>query len=184
MLDAARITPTSASAPIIPPPAKRPWLERRCLGLVLSAAASITLVAVLVGLGARVVQLDSERDQLATRAAELSEALNRAADPDARRISLLEPDGTPLAVLLAEPERLTLVPIGLPGNRVEDQEYALWGLGSGAPVALDTLDIAADAPIVHTVGSPPQAEAFTAYAVSLKRGQAPPAVPSDVVANG
>ena len=56
--------------------------------------------------------------------------------------------------------------------------------GSGAPVALDAFDVAADAPIVHTVGSAPQAEAFTAYAVSLEPGQTPPAAPSDVMAIG
>lgn len=185
VLDAAIATPPSGGpAPAAALRTRTGWLERRRLGRVLTTAAAIVLVAVSIGLGARVMQLDSERDQLAGRAAELSEAMNRAADPDARFISLLDPGGTPLAVLLAGPEKLTLVPVDLPANRVENQEYVLWGLGSGAPVALGAFDVAADAPMVHTVGSVPQAEAFTAYAVSLEPGQVPPAVPSDVMASG
>lgn len=183
VLNATVATPTSTTAPVIPlRPRERP--ERRRLSRVLTTAAALALVAASAGLGARVAQLDSERDQFAGRAAELSEAMNRAADPEARRISLLDPDGTPRAVLLAGPEQLTLVPTDLPANRVENQEYVLWGLGSGAPVALDAFDVAADAPTVHTVGSVPQAEAFTAYAVSLEPGQTPPAAPSDVLASG
>lgn len=166
VLNATIATSTSASAPVVPLRPRRERPERRRLGRVLTTAAAITLVAVSVGLGARVMQLDSERDQFAGP------------------ISLLDPDGTPLAVLLAGPEQLTLVPVDLPANRVENQEYVLWGLGSGAPVALDAFDVAADAPIVHTVGSVPHAEAFTAYAVSLEPGQTPPAAPSDVMAIG
>jgi anti-sigma-K factor RskA len=166
VLNATIATPTSAAAAVVPLRPRRERLERRRLGRVLTTAAAITLVAVSVGLGARVMQLDSERDQFAGP------------------ISLLDPDGTPLAVLLAGPEQLTLVPVDLPANRVENQEYVLWGLGSGAPVALDAFDVAADAPIVHTVGSVPHAEAFTAYAVSLEPGQTPPAAPSDVMAIG
>ena len=166
VLNATIATPTSAAAAVVPLRPRRERPERRRLGRVLTTAAAITLVAVSVGLGARVMQLDSERDQFAGP------------------ISLLDPDGTPLAVLLAGPEQLTLVPVDLPANRVENQEYVLWGLGSGAPVALDAFDVAADAPIVHTVGSAPQAEAFTAYAVSLEPGQTPPAAPSDVMARG
>jgi len=166
VLNATIATPTSAAAAVVPLRPRRERPERRRLGRVLTTAAAITLVAVSVGLGARVMQLDSERDQFAGP------------------ISLLDPDGTPLAVLLAGPEQLTLVPVDLPANRVENQEYVLWGLGSGAPVALDAFDVAADAPIVHTVGSVPHAEAFTAYAVSLEPGQTPPAAPSDVMARG
>ena len=166
VLNATIATPTSAAAAVVPLRLRRERLERRRLGRVLTTAAAITLVAVSVGLGARVMQLDSERDQFAGP------------------ISLLDPDGTPLAVLLAGPEQLTLVPVDLPANRVENQEYVLWGLGSGAPVALDAFDVAADAPKVHTVGSVPHAEAFTAYAVSLEPGQTPPAAPSDVMAIG
>lgn len=184
VLNATIDAPTSALARVVPLRSRRPWLERRRVGRVLTTAAALALVAATVGLSARVMQLDSERDQLAGRAAALSEAMNRAADPEARRVSLLDSDGTPLAVLLAGPEQLTLVPIELPANRVESQEYVLWGLGSGAPVALGAFDVAADAPTVHTVGSVPQAEAFTAYAVSLEPGQMPPAVPSDVMARG
>jgi len=184
VLNATVTTPTSATAPVVPLRPRRERWERRRLSRVLTTAAALALVAASAGLGARVAQLDSERDRFAGRAAELSEAMNRAADPEARRISLLDPDGTPRAVLLAGPEQLTLVPTDLPANRVESQEYVLWGLGSGAPVALDAFDVAADAPTVHTVGSVPQAETFTAYAVSLEPGQTPPAAPSDVLARG
>jgi hypothetical protein len=190
VLKGAAIPPASAAAPaaatarVVPLRPRKDRPERRRLGRILTTAAAIALVVASVGLSARVMQLDSERDRFAGRAAELSEAINRAADPDALRISLLDPDGTPRAVLLAGPEQLTLVPVDLPANRVANQEYVLWGLGSGAPVALDAFDVSADAPMVHTVGSVPQAEAFTAYAVSLEPGQAPPATPSDIMARG
>lgn len=165
-------------------PHSRRQERKRPVGRILTAAAVITLVAVSVGLGARVAQLDGERDRFAGRVVELSEAMDRAADPDARRVSLVNTDGTPVAMVLAEREQLTLVPVGLPENRVGNQVYVLWGLDDGTPVALDAFHVSADAPAVHTVGSLPQTGAFTAYAVSLEPGQTPPAVPSNVMASG
>lgn len=176
---------TEATAPVVPLRRRAHRAPQRTrLSRVLTAAAAVGLVAMSVGLGVRVVQLDGERDQLAGRAAELSSAMDQAADPDAERVSLLTPDGTPVAMVLTGPERTTLVPVELAANQVGNQIYVLWGLGNGAPVALDAFDVAADAPVVHTVGSAPQAGAFTGYAVSLEPGQTPPAAPSDVLANG
>lgn len=151
---------------------------------VLTAAAAVALVAVSVGLGVRVSQLDAERAQLAGQTTALSEAVERAADPSAERISLLQPDGMPVAMILAAPDQLTLVPVGLPANRAGSQVYVLWGLGAGAPVALEAFDVSDDAPTVHTVGSVPQERAFTAYAVSLEPGRTAPSSPSDVMASG
>lgn len=151
---------------------------------VLTAAAAVTLVAVSVGLGVQVSQLDAERDQLAGQTSALSEAVERAADPSAERISLLQPDGTTAGMILAAPDQLTLVPVGLPPNRTSSQVYVLWGLGAGVPVALEAFDVSTDAPIVHTVGSVPQERAFTAYAVSLEPGRTAPSSPSDVMASG
>lgn len=151
---------------------------------VLTAAAAVVLVATSVGLGVRVAQLDAERDQLANRSAELAEAMDRAANPDAERISLVQPDGRPVAMLLAAGDRLTLVPVELGANAAQRQVYVLWGLGGGAPVALRAFDVTADAPAVQTVRSVGQDRAFTAYAVSLEPGRTPPSEPSDVLASG
>jgi len=175
--------PSIAPAVSIPPHA-RPKAPKRAVDRILTVAAAIMLVAVSVGLGVRVAQLDGERDQLAGQTAELSEAMDRVADPDARRTSLVKTDGTPVAMVLANGEQLTVVPVGLPENHVGHQVYVLWGLGNGPPVALDAFDVAADGPAAHTVGLVPQTGAFTAYAVSLEPGQIPPAAPSNVMARG
>ncbi|MGI9062947.1 MAG: anti-sigma factor domain-containing protein [Pseudonocardiaceae bacterium] len=182
-----RISATAppGAAPVVPL-RRRPSAAGRSsrAARVLTAAAAVTLVAVSAGLGVRVSQLDAERDQLAGQASALSEVVDRAANPAAERISLLQTDGTPVAMVLAAPDQLTLVPVGLPANRTGSQVYVLWGQGSGAPVALAAFDVAADAPAVHTVSSMPQGEAFTAYAVSLEPGRTPPSTPSDVMASG
>ncbi|MQA14722.1 MAG: hypothetical protein GEV09_11265 [Pseudonocardiaceae bacterium] len=160
-----------------------PRAARRSTGQVLTAAAVVALIAVAGALGVRVVQLDGERDRAARQLTGMSQLVDRMAEPDARPVALAATGGRPMAMLVAEQERLTLMPMGLQPNS-SDQIYVLWGLGAGTPVALDSFDVPADSRIVHTVGSVPRAEAFTGFAISLEPGRTPPAAPSDVLATG
>lgn len=156
---------------------------RRSMGRLLAVAAVVALVAVAGVLGIRVAQLDAERDRVAQQVASMSQLVERMAGPDARAVTLAGTDGRPMAMLVAEPGRLTLLPMGLPSNS-PSQTYVLWGLGTGTPEALDVFDVATDSTVVHTVSSAPRAEAFSAFAVSIEPGRTPPAAPSDVVATG
>ncbi len=162
---------------VLPRPA---W---RSVGRVLTAAAMVALIAVAGVLGIRVVQLDAERDRVAQQLASMSQLVERIADPNARAVTLTSTDGRPMAMLVAEPGQVTLLPMGLPANSAS-QTYVLWGLGTGTPVALDAFDVTTDPTVVHTVGSVSRVEAFSAFAVSIEPGRTPPAAPSDVLATG
>lgn len=161
----------------------RPWLTRGPTGRMLAAAAIVALVAVAGLLGIRVAQLDAERDRLARQMESVSQLLDRMADPAARTAVLAGADGQPKAMLVAESDRLTVWPIGLPANS-GSKSYVLWGLGTGSPVALEAFDVAAASQSPYTVTSVAAAEAFTAFAVSLEPGETLPAAPSDIVATG
>lgn len=156
---------------------------RRSTGRLLTAAAVVALVAVAGVLGIRVAQLDAERDRVAQQVASMSQLVERMAGSDARAVTLAGNDGRPMAMLVAEPGRVTLLPMGLPSNS-PSETYVLWGLGTGTPEALDAFDVATDSTVVHTVNSAPRAEAFSAFAVSIEPGRTPPPAPSDVVATG
>jgi hypothetical protein len=153
------------------------------MGRVLTAAAVVALVALAGVLGARVTQLDAERDRMARQLNNVSQLIERMAEPDARTAALTGPEGRPVAFLVAGSGRITLMPIGLPPTAVS-KSYVLWGLGTGKPVALEAFDVDADSQVPHTLSSVPRAEAFSAFAVSLELGETLPAVPSDVVATG
>lgn len=180
------VASTGAAAPVIP-------LERatsrtknvmRPFSRVLTAAAAVVLVAASVALGIRVVQLDGERDQAVRQATAMSEAMQRAADPESVRVPLVTRGGRTMGMVLAGRGDVAVVPTGLPGNRVADQIYVLWGLGHGAPTALTGFDVAPDGPVLHDVPSTPGAGEFTGYAVSLEPGRHTPAAPTTVMASG
>lgn len=164
----------------VTPLRRRAW---RSTGRVLAAAAVVALVAVAGVLGIRVAQLDAERDRVAQQMASMTQLVERMAGTDAQAVTLAGTDGRPRAMLVAEPGRVTLLPMALPANSASES-YVLWGLGTGTPVALDSFDVAADATVVHTVGSVTGAAAYSGFAVSLEPGRTPPATPSDVLATG
>lgn len=153
------------------------------MGRVLAVAAVVALVAVAGVLGVRVAQLDAERDRVAQQMTGMSQLVERMAGPDARPVTLADPAGRPKAMLVAEPDRVTLLPMGLPSN-APSETYVLWGLGTGAPVALDAFDVATDSTVAHTTDPPTRAAAFSEFAVSIEPGRTPPATPSDVLATG
>jgi hypothetical protein len=176
-------------APVVPlpPPTQparhtiKPW---RPSARLLAMAAALVLVAAVGVLGVRVVQLSGERNQAAHQITEISEAIQRAADPAAVRVPLVAKDGGAVGMVLASRDRVAVVATRLPGNRVADQIYVLWGLSDRPPTALGAFDVASDAPGLHAVPSVTGTEKFTGYAVSLEPGRRTPAAPTVVLASG
>lgn len=164
-------------------PQPRSWLSRARFG-ELAAVGAVILVASAVALGVRVVQLGGQLNTAQRQAAAVSEAIQSAADPAAVRVPLVTKDGQAVGMVLASRDRVAVVPTRLPGNRIADETYVLWGLAGQTPVALAAFDVSGDGPRLHPVPSVTQAGKFTAYAVSLEPGRRAPAVPSDVVASG
>lgn len=176
------------AAPVVPLPlppptsparhTREPWRPRAGL---LAVAAALVLVAAIGVLGVRVVQLSGERNLAARQATAMSEAIQRAADPAAVRVPLVAKDGGAVGMVLASQDGVAVVATRLPGNRVADQIYVLWGLSDRPPTALAAFDVAPEAPGLHAV---PSTGKFTGYAVSLEPGRRTPAAPTVVLASG
>ncbi len=179
------VTDVGEAAPVIPlaQPTQRTTKVRH-ISRVLAAAVAVVLAAASVALGIRVVQVGGERDQAERQASALSEAIQQAADPASVRVPLVTEDRRTMGMVLVGRDKVAIVPTGLPGNRVEDQIYVLWGLDNGKPRALTGFDVAPDAPVLHAVPSVQGAGKFTGYAVSLEPGRRTPAVPTTVLATG
>jgi Anti-sigma-K factor rskA len=182
------VTGARWAAPVVPlapstPPARHITKPSRLRTGELAAAAAVILVVAAVVLGVRVVQLSGELNQAERQVTDISEAIQSAADPAAVRVPLIAKDGgAVVGMVLASRDRVAVVATRLPSNRVEDQTYVLWGLTSGAPIALAAFDVASPTPRLHTVPSATETGKFTGYAVSLEPGRRAPAAPTDVVA--
>lgn len=184
VLSASASAPVNVPAPPLPQPAvPRGWARWLRSREVAGVAAAI-LVAATVALGVRVAQLNGELNRAQGEVTAMSQAIQAAADPAAVRVPLVAKDGRAVALVLAKPTRIMVVPTGLPGNRLQDQTYVLWGLRDGTPIALVAFDVVPDAPRPHAVPSSGGTAKFTGYAVSLEPGRSTPAVPTDVVASG
>jgi anti-sigma-K factor RskA len=149
-------------------------------------AASLALVGVLTigGLAVHNAQLTQQRDAEIAQVRTIADLLVRFDDPDTRHAILATPDGPAVAaVLVADGERTVVTP-GLAANPPDESIYVLWGLSDAGPVPLDTFDVADADPGPHAVGSAPDADGFTGYAISLEPGRTAPVEPSDVVASG
>ncbi|HSZ29408.1 MAG TPA: anti-sigma factor [Pseudonocardiaceae bacterium] len=176
---AAPVVPLAPSTPLARRITKLSWLRTR----ELIAAAAVILLAAVVVLGARVMQLNGQLNEAQRQVTGMSEAIQSAADPAVARVPLFAKDGgAVVGMVLASPGRVAVVDTRLPGNRVHDQTYVLWGLTGGAPIALAAFDVASQAPRLHAVPSAPGTGKFTGYAVSLEPGRRAPAAPTDVVA--
>lgn len=184
------VTQRGEAAPVVPlplpmRPVRHTTMPSRPGTGWLAAAAAVVLIAGVVVLGVRVVQLGDERNQAARQVTEMSEAIRAAADPAAVRVPLLATnDGGSVGMVLASRDGVAVVATRLPSNRTADQIYVLWGLGNGVPTALAAFDVASDAPRLHDVSSARGTGEFTGYAVSLEPGRRAPATPTDVVASG
>jgi anti-sigma-K factor RskA len=172
-------------APVVPlaPSAWKVKLSRLRVG-ELAAAAAVILVAAAVILGVRVVQLNGALDQASHQVTAMSEAMQRVADPAAIRVPLVAKDGQAVGMVLASRDRVAVVATRLPSNQGADQTYVLWGLTSGAPIALAAFDVAPKTPGLHAVPTATETKNFTGYALSLEPGRRAPASPSSVLAKG
>jgi hypothetical protein len=169
--------PTQPGRPVAQP-ARRPGT-----GLLVTAAA-VVLVAAIVGLGARVAQLSDERNQAERQVTAVSEAIQAVADPAAVRVPLVANDGGAVGMVLASRDRVAVVTTSLPGNRVADQTYVLWGLAGEIPTALAAFDVTSEVAGLHAIPTAAGTQNFTGYAVSLEPGRRTPAAPTKVLASG
>lgn len=183
------VTIDRRAAPVepLPPPTQptRPHSQpsRRGVGLLVAAAA-VVLVAAVVGLGVRVAQLSDERTQAERQTTAVSEAIQAVADPAAVRVPLVANDGGAVGMVLASRDRVAVVTTSLPGNRVADQTYVLWGLAGEVPTALAAFDVTSEVAGLHAVPTAAGTQNFTGYAVSLEPGRRTPAAPTKVLASG
>lgn len=169
--------------PLPPPMQPNPQPSRPGTGLLVAAAA-VVLVAAVVGLGVRVAQLSDERNQAERQVTAVSEAIQAVADPAAIRVPLVANDGGAVGMVLASRDRVAVVTTSLPGNRVADQTYVLWGLAGQVPTALAAFDVTSEVAGLHAVPTAAGTQNFTGYAVSLEPGRRTPAAPTKVLASG
>ncbi|MGH3982445.1 MAG: anti-sigma factor domain-containing protein [Pseudonocardiaceae bacterium] len=169
-------TPTQPMRP-------HPQPSRPGTGLLVAAAA-VVLVAAVVGLGVRVAQLSDERNQAERQVTAVSGAIEAVADPAAIRVPLVANDGGAVGMVLASRDRVAVVTTSLPGNRVADQTYVLWGLAGQVPTALTAFDVTSEVAGLHAVPTAAGTQNFTGYAVSLEPGRRTPAAPTKVLASG
>jgi hypothetical protein len=185
ILSVAGVRSAPVATPALPPPPvpRILWYSRRRFG-ELAATAAVILVASAAALGVRVVQLGGQLTQARGQVTAVSEAIQSAADPAAIRVPLVTKDGQAVGMVLASRNQVAVVPTRLPGNRVADETYVLWGLAGDTPIGLAAFDVWGGGPRLHPVPSATQTGKFTAYAISLEPGRRVPAVPTDVVASG
>ena len=126
-------------APVVP-------LEerRRSVSLRLGAAVAAVAAAVIAVLGAQVVRLNDQVDEVAARSANpeasvLAAAARAAVDPEARRVTLRSPEGriTTQAVVLRDGSGF-LFADDLP-TLSDDRTYQLWALAGGQKISAGVL---------------------------------------------
>lgn len=178
-----RVVPATppATAPRSAPPPARPSRRRGTTRRRLVAiAAAVVAVISIGGLGVRAAELQTERDNVAARALNLSQLVQQLNRPHAL---LTGDDGTTVAaVVLAADQQREVYTVGLPANAT-DRTYVLWGLKNGTPEALGAFDVASADRGQRNVGTGNQ-DGYQAYAISLEPGRTAPALPTDVVAKG
>lgn len=154
------------------------WLARR--RMVVAAAALVAIVAV-GGLAVRTAQLDQVRVQSSQALSELVDTLVPAGSKHA---VLANAEGATVGAVVLDKGQRQVLTVGMPANPA-DHTYVLWGVvGESAPVALGTFDVNATDAKLRSVGSGAETDGYTAYAVSLEPGRAPPTAPSSVMAEG
>lgn len=161
-------TAEPAAAEVPPPAPSRPALTRT--RRVLVAAAAVGVLAFGAGwVGSSV----SAPEQSATVA---------ASETSTQQVVLRdEVTAEPVAVVLAEGERSSVVPVTLAGAP-EGQTFWLWGTGDGAAVPLGAMT-AGDGGVLAVPGGTDSGQ-FSGYAVSTEAAGRTPTTPSTLVAAG
>lgn len=158
------------------------WATVRTL---LVAAAAVLVIA---GLGIWNLNLQTDRDQAASIAADRADILqDLAAAGDVQMTPLVDEDGDPVAYLVMGTSQAMVMTNGL-GVNDDNSTYVLWGLQEAgqAPVALGTFDVVHNELDMRTVGSTVAGiDAFNGYGLTLEPGStAPPAPSLPMVASG
>jgi len=152
-------------------------------------AAAAAAVLVIAGLGIWNLNLQTDRDNATTVAAQRGEILQElGAAGEVRMTPLRDGDGQSVATLVVGPSQAMVMTDGLRVNDNDDQIYVLWGLKEAGrqPQALGTFDVVGDTLDMRTVSSTVAGlDAFDGYAVTLESGRSAPESPTlPVVASG
>jgi Anti-sigma-K factor rskA len=161
----------------------RGWAARRRGTIVLAASVAVAMVVIGIGEMATRQMADTQQRQ-AVQTQQLQRALAQATAVGARYVVLSAPDGSPVAAVLLDGGQRKVVPSGLPANETEHSTYVLWGLGDGRPAPLGTFDVTETDHDVRSVGSMPQDDTFTGYAISIEHGREASVSPSVLIAIG
>lgn len=156
---------------------------RRRLPAVLAAVAA----ALVVALGAWDVALSGARAQAEATARDQAHIMAALLSPGQATIApVSDPDGRPVATVVARHAQVQVVTWGLSANNRIATTYVAWGVRNGAPpVALGTFDVVQSGMDLRTVGSDRTGlNGFSSYVISIEPGRRAPSTPTDMVANG
>lgn len=153
--------------------------------LVAAAAA----VLVIAGLGIWNLNLQTDRDNATSVAADRGEILqDLTAAGEVNMTPLRDGDGQSVATLVIGSSRAMVMTNGLAVNDRGDQIYVLWGLQEAGeqPQALGTFDVVDSELDMRTLGSTVAGlDTFNGYAVTLESGRRAPDAPTlPMVATG
>lgn len=149
------------------------------ISTLVAAAAAVLVIA---GLGIWNLNLQTDRDNAASVAADRGQILqDLAAAGEVNMTPLNDGDGQSVATLVIGSTQAMVMTNGLPVNDSDEQIYVLWGLqeAGGQPQALGTFDVVDDALDMRTVGSTVSGlDTFNGYAVTLESGRRAPDAPT------
>jgi len=151
------------------------WTSARTL-LVAAAA-----VLVITGLGIWNINLQTDRDNAVTVAAERGQILrDLAAAGPITMTPLHDGDGQPVATLVTGASQTMVMTNGLRVNDRSDEIYVLWGLKEvGDPQPLGTFDVVDGDLDMRTVSSTASGiDEFNAYGVTIESGRTAPTSPT------
>lgn len=153
--------------------------------LVAAAAA----VLVIAGLGIWNFNLQADRDNATTVAADRGQILQDLTEAgEVSMTPLHDGGGQSVATLVIASSQTMVMTDGLPVNDTDDEIYVLWGLQTDGepPQALGTFDVVDDDLDMRTVGSTVAGlDSFSGYALTLEPGRRAPQTPTlPVVATG
>ena len=155
---------------------------RRRLPYALPAAAA----AVILGLGAWNVVLNSSREEARATATQAEHVVDALLAPGQATIApVSDSDGHSVATVVARHGQVQVVTWGLAENNPSATTYVVWGMREGTPVALGTFDVVQSGMDLRTVGSDHTGlDGFSGYAISMEPGRKAPSTPTGIVANG
>lgn len=156
------------------------------LSTLVAAAAAVLVIA---GLGIWNFNLQTDRDNATTVAAERGQILQDLAEAgEVSMTPLHDGDGQSVATLVIASSQAMIMTDGLPVNDTGDEIYVLWGLRKAGepPQALGTFDVVDDDLDMRTVGSTVAGlDTFDGYALTLEPGRRAPQTPTQpTVASG